>query len=130
MKLAITYENGMVGQHFGHTEQFAIFEINDQKEIVANEIINTNGAGHGALAGFLKERNVDVLICGGIGMGARVALEEVGIELLPGVTGDIDEVVEAYLKGSLNVDFDATCHHHEGEHDCNHSDCEHDKKYS
>ena len=73
MKIAVTYENGQIFQHFGHTEQFKLYDVADGS-IIATEIVNTNGSGHGALAGFLMQQGVDVLICGGIGGGAQVAL--------------------------------------------------------
>ena len=72
MKIAVTYENGQVFQHFGHTEQFKIYTVDDEN-ILSSEIVNTDGTGHGALADFLKERGVNVLICGGIGAGAVMA---------------------------------------------------------
>ena len=84
MKIAVTYDNGEVFQHFGHTEQFKVYEVEDGK-IVASEVIDTNGSGHGALAGFLNQCGAQVLICGGIGGGARNALAEAGIQLYPGV---------------------------------------------
>ena len=68
MKIAVTYENGQIFQHFGHTEQFKIYEI-DGDRIVASEVVDTNGSGHGALAGFLMQHGVNTLICGGIGGG-------------------------------------------------------------
>lgn len=80
MRIAVTYENGNIFQHFGHTEQFKIYEV-EGSEIKNSEVVDTNGSGHGALADFLKERKVDKLICGGIGGGAKAALAEVGIEL-------------------------------------------------
>ncbi len=125
MRIAVTYENGMVGQHFGHTEQFKIFDVEDGK-IQNEQIIDTNGNGHGALAGFLRAAEVETLICGGIGMGARVALQEVGIELLPGVVGDADEAVRAFLAGELNYNPDTQCHHHDHEegHSCHSGGCE------
>ncbi len=86
MKIAVTYENGEVFQHFGHCAQFAFYEVEDGK-VLSGEVVSTEGSGHGALAGFLKENGADVLICGGIGAGARNALAEAGIELYPGVTG-------------------------------------------
>ena len=86
MKIAVTYENGQVFQHFGHTEQFKVYEVENGK-IVKSEIVDTNGQGHGALAEFLLNGGVEVLICGGIGGGARNALAEAGIELYPG-TGE------------------------------------------
>lgn len=120
MKIAVTYENGQVYQHFGHTEQFKIYDTKDGK-ILNSEIIDTNGTGHGALAGFLKDMGVDVLICGGIGGGARNALGEAGIRLYPGASGDTDLQVEAFLKGSLSYDPDTVCdHHHQEGQRCGH----------
>jgi len=66
MKLAVTFENGNIFQHFGHTENFKIYDI-ENGVIKESRVVNSNGAGHGALAGFLKNEGVDVLICGGIG---------------------------------------------------------------
>ena len=74
MRIAITFENENVFQHFGHTKQFKIYDV-ENNSIVKSEIIDTNGSGHGALATFLKERDVQVLICGGIGGGAGVGLD-------------------------------------------------------
>ncbi len=123
MRIAVTYENEMVGQHFGRTEQFKIYDIADG-EIKSAQIIDTNGTGHGALAGFLRAAEVETLICGGIGMGARMALDEAGIKLLPGAGGNVDEVVNDFLAGSLVYDPDTECHHHDHEqgeeHDCHH----------
>lgn len=112
MKIAVTYENGQVFQHFGHTEQFKVYEVEDGK-IVKSEIVDTNGQGHGALATFLFDGGVDVLICGGIGGGARNALAEAGIELYPGANGDADAQVESFIAGTLNYDPDTVCSHHE-----------------
>ena len=120
MKIAVTYENGQVFQHFGHTEQFKLYEVEDG-QIRASQVVDTNGSGHGALAGFLKERGVEVLICGGIGGGGRNALAHAGIRLYPGASGDADAQVTALLGGSLRYDPDTVCaHHHDhGEgHDC------------
>ena len=113
MLLAVTYENGQVFQHFGHTEKFKLYHVEDGK-IVSAEIADTNGSGHGALAGFLKERGVEVLICGGIGGGARNALAEAGIQLYPGASGEADAQAEAFLSGSLNYNPDTVCNHHHG----------------
>lgn len=122
MKIAVTYDNGNVFQHFGKTEFFKVYEVEDNK-VVSSEVIGSNGTGHGALAGLLADRNVDVLICGGIGGGAQAALAEAGVELCAGAEGDTDQVVEAYLKGEL-VSTGANCDHHHGEeHSCgNHED--------
>ena len=117
MKIAVTFENGEVFQHFGHTETFKVYEVKDGK-VVSSEIIGSDGSGHEALAGLLKERAIDVLICGGIGGGAQAALEENGIELCAGANGSADEAVEAYLRGELK-NTGANCdHHHEEGHSC------------
>lgn len=117
MKIAVTYDNGNVFQHFGKTEFFKVYEVEDNK-VVSSEVIGSNGTGHGALAGLLADRNVDVLICGGIGGGAQAALAEADVELCAGAEGDTDQVVEAYLKGEL-VSTGANCDHHHGEeHSC------------
>ena len=118
MKIAVTYDNGNVFQHFGKTENFKVYEVEDKK-IISSEVISSNGTGHGALAGLLAEQGVNVLICGGIGGGAQAALTEVGIELCAGAKGNVDEAVEAYLKGEL-VSSGVNCdhHHHEEGHSC------------
>ena len=116
MRIAVTYENGNIFQHFGHTETFKVYEV-ENGEIKFSQVIGSNGVGHGALAGLLSGEGIDVLICGGIGGGAQIALAEAGVELCSGAQGDADAAVEAYLKGEL-VSAGATCHHHDGEHSC------------
>ncbi len=115
-RIAVTYDNGQVFQHFGKTENFKVYEVEDNK-IISSEVIGSNGAGHGALAGLLSENKIDVLICGGIGGGAQAALAENGIELCAGASGDVDAVVESYLKGEL-VNAGVTCNHHGEGHSC------------
>lgn len=130
-KIAVTYENGQVFQHFGHTECFKVYEIENGK-VIREEVVDASGSGHEALAGFLKGLNVDTLICGGIGGGARHALEEAGIDLYGGVSGAADQAVEAFLNGNLNYDPVAKCNHHGehhsggcGEHSCGGHSCKH-----
>ncbi|MBS5703351.1 MAG: NifB/NifX family molybdenum-iron cluster-binding protein [Butyricicoccus pullicaecorum] len=118
MKVAVTYENGQVFQHFGHSEQFKVFDV-ENGAIVKSEVIGTNGSGHGALATLLSGQGVDVLICGGIGGGAQTALKEAGIELFGGVSGSADDAVAAYLAGTLAYNPDVQCNHHGHEHQSN-----------
>lgn len=116
MKIAVTYENGQVFQHFGHCERFKIYEV-ENGAILSAAVVNTNGSGHGALANFLQGNQVNALICGGIGGGARRALDEAGIQLYGGVTGDADKAVEALLAGKLLFNPEAMCSHHGEHHD-------------
>ncbi len=120
MRIAVTYENGEIFQHFGRTENFKIYEVEENK-VVSSEVISSNGSGHGALAGVLAEQNIDVLICGGIGGGALNALAQAGIEVCAGASGDTDKAVEDYLNGNL-VDAGMTCNHHGEGHTCGHHD--------
>ncbi|MCR4903826.1 MAG: DUF134 domain-containing protein [Butyrivibrio sp.] len=115
MRVAVTYDNGSVFGHFGKTEHFKIYDIVDGK-VAESKVVDTNGTGHGALAGFLKAAEVEVLICGGIGGGARTALSEAGIELYAGAEGDTDAVIASFIAGSLEKNGDATCDHHDHEH--------------
>ena len=115
MKIAVTYENGRVFQHFGHTEQFKIYEA-ENGQVVSSRIVPTAGQGHGALAAFLAANGVDALICGGIGGGAQMALAEAGIRLYGGVQGAADEAVAALLAGTLGYDPAVHCDHHDHEH--------------
>ena len=117
MRIAVTYDNGNIFQHFGKTENFKVYEV-ENNQVISSEVISSNGSGHGALAGLLDGQNVDVLICGGIGSGAQAALTEAGIEFCSGAQGDADQAVEAYLKGEL-VSSGVNCDHHHGEeHSC------------
>jgi predicted Fe-Mo cluster-binding NifX family protein len=127
MKIAVTYENGEIFQHFGRTEQFKLYDVEDNK-VVSSEVVGTNGSGHGALAGLLGGYKVDALICGGIGGGAQMALAEAGIRLYGGVSGSADAAVEALLSGGLSYQPNVQCDHH-GEHhhdgDCGSHGCGH-----
>ena len=123
MRIAVTYDNGEIFQHFGHTEQFKLYDVQDGK-IIGEQIMDTNGSGHGALAGLLQTVQVDALICGGIGMGAQMALAEAGVKLYAGVQGPADEAAKAWAEGHLDYDPNARCDHHE-HHDgsCGHDHC-------
>lgn len=121
MKIAVTYENGEIFQHFGHTEQFKVYEVENGK-IVSEKILSSNGSGHGALATLLSGNKVDILICGGIGAGAQIALAEMGIKLYGGVSGNTDEAVKAFLEESLAYNPNVKCDHH-GEGHEHHGNC-------
>ena len=125
MKIAVTYENGEIFGHFGHTKQFKVYETENGK-ILSSKVVDTNGSGHGALAGMLSALNVDVLICGGIGGGAQMALAQAGIKIFGGVQGNADKAVNAFLGNALDYDPDAKCDHHDHEHGEGHTCGEHD----
>ncbi|NCE65810.1 dinitrogenase iron-molybdenum cofactor biosynthesis protein [Pseudoflavonifractor sp. 524-17] len=127
MKIAVTYEDGAIFQHFGHTQQFKFYDV-ENGQITGEQVADTNGSGHGALAGFLSAHRADVLICGGIGGGARDALAQAGIQLCGGVSGPADEAVRAFLAGVLSYSAAPNCSHHghscgEDKHGCSGGRC-------
>lgn len=132
MRIAVSFENGKIFQHFGHTAQFKLYDVEDGK-VVSSQVVDTNGSGHGALAGILQAAKADVLICGGIGGGAKMALDEAGIKLYGGVSGSADQAVDALLAGELSFDPEVHCNHHDhehgegrhtcGDHGCGHGHC-------
>ena len=125
MRIAVTYADGEIFQHFGHTQQFKVYEV-ENGAVVASEVVDTNGSGHGALAGVLRALNADVLICGGLGGGAQMALAEAGIALYGGCSGDADAAVADLLAGTLRFNPNVRCNHHDhhgeshtcGDHGC------------
>lgn len=125
MKIAVTYDNGNIFGHFGHTEQFKLYRVEDGR-VTSSEIIDTNGSGHGALALLLSHVGAEVLICGGIGGGAQAALAQAGIKLYGGVSGSADAAVEAFIAGRLDFDPNVRCNHHgegHGDHSCGSHSC-------
>ena len=120
MKIAVTYENGEIFQHFGHTKAFKLYKV-ENGEITESKVVETMGSGHGALAGMLQILGADVLICGGIGGGAQVALLQADIKVFGGVKGDADSAVMDYIKGTLDYDPNAKCDHHDHDHGDNHT---------
>lgn len=115
MRIAVTYENEEIFQHFGHTQQFKVYDV-ENGAIVSSQVVDTNGSGHGALAGILAALNADVLICGGIGGGAQMALADADIKLFGGVSGNADAAVEAFLAGNLAYNPNVQCNHHDHNH--------------
>ena len=127
MKIAVTYDSENIFQHFGHTAYFKLYEIADNA-IVSTQVLPTGGSGHGALANFLAAQGVQILICGGIGGGAQLALANAGIRLYGGVRGNADAAVNALLAGELGYDPNVRCNHHDhehghGGHSCGHHGC-------
>ena len=131
MKLAVTYDNGQVFQHFGKTQQFKIYDIQNGK-VGPSMVTGTGGQGHGALAGLLRALGISVLICGGIGPGAQDALKSLDITVIPGITGDVDQAVQDFVDGKLVPNTEALCNHHHdgpahtcGDHGCGSHTCQH-----
>lgn len=112
MIIAVTFDKKTenVFQHFGKTQNFKLYTIEDN-EIKDSKIIDNGDASHHALADYLKNLNVEILILGNRGQGAADALNEAGIKQVPGVTGNADKAVQSFLKGTLIFNPNALCNH-------------------
>ena len=121
MRIAVCYEKetGKIFAHFGRTAFFKLYDVQDGK-VIRSEIVDSDGQGHGALAGVLLRHHVEVLLCGGIGAGAQAVLSEAGIQLYGGCDGEADAAVAAFIAGKLSYQQDVHCDHHE-------SGCDHEE---
>lgn len=116
MKVAVTYENGMIFQHFGKTRYMKIFDI-DGDNIKSFDIVSMGENSHHSIASYIKELGVDTLICGGIGQGAVDALNSLGITIYAGNSGNADVAIFELLDGRLKKNSNANCTHHHDHHE-------------
>jgi predicted Fe-Mo cluster-binding NifX family protein len=116
MKIAVASEGKMVTEHFGHCENFNIFEV-DNKKIVKAESIPNPGHKPGFLPVFLHEKGVNVIISGGMGGGAVDIFNEKGIEVITGARGVAKDAADSYLKGELKS-TGSVCHEHQHADEC------------
>jgi predicted DNA-binding protein (UPF0251 family)/predicted Fe-Mo cluster-binding NifX family protein len=112
MRIAVSYENEEVFQHFGQSPSFKIYDIKDKK-VISSSVEATHGVGHRDLIPWLKERKVEVLICGGIGGMAIDLLNEAGIACFAGVMGKADSAIDQFLVNSLASVSTPTCNCHD-----------------
>ena len=113
MKIAVTYEkeSGNVFQHFGKTQYFKLYEI-ENGQVLNSQVIDNGGNGHHALPPYLKSLGVETLILGNRGQGAIDAIAASGLKEIPGITGSADEAAALFAKGQLEGNFEAKCQHH------------------
>ncbi len=101
MVIAVTHDNGNVGQHFGHAKEFKLYEI-ENGEIIDSAVVSNYGeGGHEAACMLMDDYNVAVVICDNIGEGAVNSLSDLSISVIPSVEGTCDDAVEAFLSGSF-----------------------------
>lgn len=117
MIIALPVKEGKINRHFGKSLNFAIVEIAD-KQIKAIRELNTMNLvhEHEHLASLLKQQGVDLVIAGGMGLGAFIALKSKEIEVIGEIAGSVEEVVEAYLAGRIEEYRETKC-------DCSKGDC-------
>lgn len=120
-KIALPTRNGVIDDHFGHCEFYTILTIDENNKVVMTETIpSPQGCGcKSNIASKLQADGVSVMLAGNMGAGALNKLSACGIEVIRGCSGNVMEVVEAYLNGSVH-DSGEACHHHEEGHQCHH----------
>lgn len=106
MKIAVNYENGEIFQHFGQTKTFKVYTVSNGT-ITGTELVPGAPEGHHALGHQLAAMQVDVVICGRLGIPMLNLLQGAGIKVCGNVTGSADEAVQKYLDGTLVSSTDA-----------------------
>lgn len=117
MKIAVATSNNQISEHFGHCEEFTIFECENQS-IISSEKIENPGHKPGFLPNFLADQEISVIITGGIGKNAILNFEERGIKVITGATGSMEDAVKIYLEGKLESSG-SICNKHEHRGECN-----------
>ncbi len=117
MKIALPTREGHIDSHFGHCEYYTIVEVNEARQVVAQEVLPApQGCGcKSNIAYTLAEMGVSLMLAGNMGQGAVNVLSSQRIEVLRGCNGPVEAVVAQWLAGQL-VDQSVACDHH----DCNH----------
>ena len=118
MKIALAIKGNNISMHYGHSEGFAIYEVNDHREIVDTKQIMNGGIKGRETAKLLADYNVKIIIVGGIGKSAKQHLEEELIEVKVGANGNLETIISSFLNNTLELD-ETLCnedgHEHHGE---------------
>lgn len=110
MRIAVPYDNGIVCGHFTDAEAFKLYDVVN-REIAFTQMVHPTGKSHHVLAGFLADQLVTCLICNEISSEAQAALDDWGIQLYAGCTGDADQNANALLAGTLTATTARSSHH-------------------
>ncbi|MDD4169926.1 MAG: NifB/NifX family molybdenum-iron cluster-binding protein [Desulfotomaculaceae bacterium] len=111
MKIAMPYSQGRINEHFGISEEFVIFNVEDGN-IAGKQIFSNSGLqhNHGGLANLFTTEGVEVIIAGGMGPPMVSALQAVGLQVITGASGDAEKAAFDYLNGQL-VTSSVGCNH-------------------
>ena len=118
MKISVACMDTQVAGHFGHCENFRIFET-EKDTITSENSIPNPGHKPGFLPNFLGDMGVNVIIAGGMGGGAVEIFNERNIEVIVGASGDANAAVKSYLLGELHS-TGSVCHDHVHADSCGH----------
>lgn len=97
MRIAVPYEEGNIYFNLGHTKQIKVYEIEEGK-VIGTAIADVSGTGHDVITEYLKELEIDIVICDKLCMGSQLVLKDMGIDYKSDVQGDADQAVSEHLK--------------------------------
>jgi len=111
-KIAIPIVEGHLSAHFGHCEEFAIFDVDlETKNIIGQERAPSPPHEPGLLPRWLGEKGVNVIIAGGMGTRAQELFAGQGISVSIGAPADDPEkIVISYMNSALELGNN-TCDH-------------------
>jgi predicted Fe-Mo cluster-binding NifX family protein len=112
MRIAIPIDDGHLSTHFGHCHEFALIDVNpESKGILGTEILSAPPHQPGFLPRWLAERQVNLVIAGGMGHRARDLFAQNGIEVITGAAAATPgKLVQDYLAGTLEIGPNACDH--------------------
>lgn len=116
LKIAIAKDGNSVSGHFGHCEGFEIVEL-DEAKVLKREFLPNPGHKPGFLPKYLSEKNVNVIIAGGMGATAQELFNRNNIEVIVGARGNLDDLINEYVNGSLKS-TNSVCREHQHEGHC------------
>ena len=113
MKIAVPTKEGVVDSHFGHCDHYTRLTVNEGKVTMRDILPSPQGCGcKSGIVHVLSRIGVKVMLAGNIGNGALNVLQSNGIEVIRGCSGNVEELVAAYLAGDVK-DNGEMCDHHE-----------------
>ena len=112
MKYAVPVTGGMLSPHFGHCEEFALFDIEEQEKVIINkELITSPEHQPGLLPIWLAGKGVSIIIAGGMGQRAQEIFQQHGISVVLGaLETDPEKAVLSHINGTLATG-DNVCDH-------------------
>ena len=118
IKIAIPTQDDVVDDHFGHCDHYTVFTV-DNKSIISSERLDSpQGCGcKSNIASVMQEMGITIMLAGNMGMGAFNKLSTHGINVVRGCHGNIEDVLKAYLEGSIADSAESCSHHDCGEHE-------------
>ena len=105
MKIAVSYKDGEIYEHFGHAKLFAIYDYEGADVTRCTKKLVEVGERHGhqAMAELMRDEHVDAVIAGNMGGEAKATLLSMGIVPIAGYAGSADDAADMLILGQLPI---------------------------